>query len=129
MTGVSHAKLPRSTSRAIISDVSGLVIEPIMNSVAGVTGSLVPSSRTPRPFLEHDFAVLNDRERDARHLGLLARLLGEGEEFLGARGVERVRLPPARFSSVRAATSRLPIGDIELRPAPLRGATRAVDQA
>ena len=48
--GVSHAKVLRSTSRAIISDVSGLVIEPIMNNVEGVTGSFVPSSRTPRPF-------------------------------------------------------------------------------
>ena len=48
--GVSHANFPPSTSRAIISDVSGLVIEPIMNNVEGVTGSLVPSARTPRPF-------------------------------------------------------------------------------
>src|SRR5688572_31634496 len=42
VTGVSHAKFLRSTSRAIINDVSGLVIEPIMKSVAGVTGVFVP---------------------------------------------------------------------------------------
>jgi urea transporter len=50
VTGSSHVIFPASTRVASIIVVIDLVIEPIMNSVLGVTGSFFPSSRTPKPF-------------------------------------------------------------------------------
>ena len=46
-TGVSHPMSPASTSVASIMVVNGLVVEPIIIRVSGVTGSSLPSSFTP----------------------------------------------------------------------------------
>jgi hypothetical protein len=49
VTGVSHVILPASTRVASIIVVIDFVIDPIMKSVSGVTGSYFPSVRVPKP--------------------------------------------------------------------------------
>ena len=49
VTGVSQPNFPSSASTASKSDVSGLVVDAIRNSVFGVTGAFFPSSLTPKP--------------------------------------------------------------------------------
>lgn len=79
-------------------------------------------------FLEHDLAVLHDRQRNARHIRLFASFFGECDELLEAGGIERVRAAAGEILFGSRGDVEAADGDIELCPAPFGSRDSAVNQ-